>query len=146
MAGERYPNQSHVIVVKDEKCPEGEKYAFIIQSQAEKAIKKLTPSGFALWFYIVKNSNEFDFYLSSKDFCNWSGVSRKTYTTYVNKMKDLGFLVPIKGTSNDYYFYADPDRISLRREDDCRIIFNQEEHNQLKTEFENQKQSIPFEF
>jgi hypothetical protein len=141
---DRVANQSCIIVVKDEQCAEGEHYAFIIQSQAEKAMKKLNTTGFALWFYIVQNNNGYKFNLSSKDFCNWSGLSRKTYSVYINKMKDMGFLVPINNNSNDYYFYADPDKIKLEREEDCIVHYDHQEYQnniqELKTKLE------PFNF
>lgn len=135
---ERFPNQSRIIVVKDEHCDKGEHYAFLIQSQAEKAMKKLTSTGFALWFYIAQNNNNHDFYLSSKDFCNWSGLSRKTYTTYLTKMKDLGFLVPIEDDKNNYYFYADPDKINIKRDDDCTIVYDTEEYQSHYEDFKKE--------
>ena len=67
---------------------------YILQSKA----------GIKLYLYLAKNQNKYIFALSSQDFLNWSGVSRRAYDTAVKELIEYGYLVKRREKKNTYDF------------------------------------------
>ena len=78
----------------------------------DKAAKELkSDGGFKLYMYFAKNQNNYNFALSSKDFCEWSSLGIKAYRTAFEELKEKGYLVlqQTNGTRDYYNFIELPE-------------------------------------
>lgn len=101
-----YGNQKVVKVNKPSQHNK-ELYTHCSQAAMFQAMRDLnhTKAGFALWMYMVKNEDKHQFALSSADFTNVSGYTRKAYDAAVEALINNGYLVLVSGTKNQYIFY-----------------------------------------
>lgn len=108
---ERKPNQRKIQIEKKQ----GNKnnlYSVNTLETIDEAAKRLqTKAGFKLFFYFAKNQNNFSLLLSSKHFCEWSGVSLTAYNSAFNELIEQGYLKQI-GNTNNFLFVDTPQNKS----------------------------------
>ena len=73
----------------------------------EAAGKLKSLGGFKLYMYFAKNQDNYNFALSSKDFCDWSSLSIKAYNTAFAELVENGYLVS-ENNNTIYQFYEKP--------------------------------------
>lgn len=84
---------------------EEEKDSFKIKwSDYTAAANELSPSAMKLFMYLAKNQDGYEFWFSSKDYCQTFNVSDKTYRNARNELIDKGYLK--EGEKNHVYFNA----------------------------------------
>lgn len=64
---ESYQNQYHIVTRKD---LDSDLKFFLRMDELNEAASKLKGNAFKLYVYLAKNSNNYDFWFSSKDFMN----------------------------------------------------------------------------
>lgn len=84
-----------------------------LEAISEAARYLQTKAGFKLYIYIAKNQNNYIFALSSKDFCEWSGVGIAAYNSAFSELVDNGYLIPKENNKQAYMFY-EKSRIDLK--------------------------------
>ena len=65
-----------------------------------------TKAGFKLYIYIAKNQPDYNFNLSSADFCQCTGFSRTAYNSAVKELIEKEFLIDCG--NNQYIFVDNP--------------------------------------
>lgn len=134
-------NQKIVIIQKDNRRASKEHIVAAMDMDALNKAASLPQTAFKLWIYMDKNLSNYQFALSSADFCAWANVSSKTYRNAVKELIELDYLVPIDGKKENYTFYEDPVKAKERPHD--KIIHASEEKidymKTLKDEFYNSK-------
>lgn len=117
------PNQL-VITVSKEKTDKQHLYSCINLEAIDYAAAYLHSIGaFKLWLYIAKNQNGYEFELSRSAFCEWSGVSPRTYSSSLDLLKEMHFLVRSPKQQNKWIFYEKPLEIEeLKPEEETVII------------------------
>lgn len=67
-----------------------------------EAAKDLQAGAFKLWIYFAKNTNNYDFALSSKEVEESFGIKIKQYNNAITELIEKGYLTQIQG--NIYRF------------------------------------------
>lgn len=102
------PNQ-RVVTVKKEQANKQNLYTINNLMALNYAAGMLeSKGGFKLYIYFAKNQNNYNFALSSSDFCAWSGLSQTAYTTAFKELQDKGFLVEDRYKKGKFVFYEMP--------------------------------------
>lgn len=70
----------------------------------QEAMTKLKGETLKLWLYLNKNQDSYQLELSQKA-CEAWGLKKDAYYTAVNKLKELGYLTPVKEGSNIFIFH-----------------------------------------
>ena len=124
-----YPNQ-RIITVNKEKCGKDNKYTTNSLAAVDEAAYNLqSKGGFKLYFYIAKNQSEYKFALSSRDFIQWSGLSRQSYSTAFEELEEYGYLIKKDGTDNIYTFYDRAQKLpESTKKEEVEIEYNEWEH------------------
>ena len=99
------PNQRLITVNKELTDKDHLYTANNLKAVDEAAHYLRSKAGFKLYFYIAKNQNNYQFALSSADFCNWANVSMTAYKTSFEELVEEGYLVSKEGEKNTYIFY-----------------------------------------
>lgn len=71
------------------------------------ASKNLSPAALNLYMYMAKNQDNYQFALSSKDFCSSFGVADRTYRDAKAQLLKCGYIKEEKG-SNKLIFNTAP--------------------------------------
>ena len=130
MATQTVPNQ-RTIKVKKEPTDKEHLYTTNNLEAVDEAARYLqSKAGFKLYYYIAKNQNNYEFALSSKDFCNWSGVSLRAYNTAFEELEKQGYLVLKEGTKTIYTFY-DKSRNNIAEENRDTVIIQYNTQNDM---------------
>lgn len=107
------PNQ-RILTVNKEPTDKQHLYTMNnLEAIGEAARSLQTKAGFKLYIYIAKNQNNHTFALSSKDFCEWSGVGIAAYNSAFAELVDNGYLVSKNDSKTTYMFY-DKSRMDLQ--------------------------------
>ena len=123
--------QKQVIVLKA-KTDKDHKYTVINMQAIDRAAAQLNHTSFMLWLYIAKNQNKYKFALSRVAFCRWCGVTKPTYLKAVQNLQELGYLVPKKQHSNVYYFYEDPNTVTIPSPEDINVEVTQAKKEEIQ--------------
>lgn len=83
-------NSTHIITVK----PTYKKFIQVGEDELAQAIQNLSPATLALYMYMVKNKNGYEYDLSFQAFHNWSGYSKSSYERGKKELKEKSYLVP----------------------------------------------------
>lgn len=97
-----YPNQQKVYVHKRK----WDKYMMIGLDEIRIAACNLTGGGLKLYLYLAENVDNYDFWLSPKDFIDKYKTSKSTYDRAKAELKEKGYLSIDGQTIN---FYANPE-------------------------------------
>lgn len=68
------------------------------------AAKELSPSALNLFMYLAKNQDKYEFWFSSKDYCETFSVTDRTFRNARRELLDKGYLK--EGKNNHTYFDA----------------------------------------
>lgn len=90
-----YPNQKSYIISK--KIEEGDIFIMLKWDDYCAAAGELSPSALKLYMYLAKNKDGYEFYFSSKDFCDTFKVVDKTYRNARNELINKGYLKECEG-------------------------------------------------
>lgn len=85
-----YPNQKLYIVNK--KIEEGDVFIMLKWEEYCAAARELSPSALNLYMYLAKNKDGYEFFFSSKDYCQIFNVVDKTYRNARNELINKGYL------------------------------------------------------
>lgn len=85
---------------------EGKKYMLVGIDEIREASINLTPSAFKLYLYFVENENEWQFFLSPKDFQKAYGVAESTFRNAKRELIEKKYI--IEGDKNHFDFYSTP--------------------------------------
>lgn len=85
---------------------EGKKYMLVGIDEIREAAINLTPSAFKLYLYFVENENEWQFYLSPKDFQKAYNVAESTFRNAKKELIEKKYI--IEGDKNCFDFYSTP--------------------------------------
>lgn len=88
------PNQRMITVHKELTDRQHLYTANNLEAIDEAAHYMRSKAGFKLYFYIAKNQNNYQFALSSSDFCNWANVGIAAYRSAFDELIQNGYLVP----------------------------------------------------
>ena len=103
-----YPNQ-RIITVNKAKCDKEHLYTMNnLDAIDEAAFNLQSKGGFKLYLYLAKNQDKYNFALSSRDFIEWSGLSRTAYRTAFQELEAYGYLIKDDFCDNIYTFYDTP--------------------------------------
>lgn len=106
------PNQK-IITVRKEPADRQHIYSTNNIQALYEALYNLTSTvGFKLYMYIAKNQNEYEFALSSADFCNKANCGIRAYNTAVAELESKGYLIKEKGTIYNFYEKARPGEVN----------------------------------
>lgn len=131
MAQQTVPNQ-RTITVKKEPTDKEHLYTTNNLEAVDEAARYLqSKAGFKLYYYIAKNQNNYQFALSSKDFCSWSGVSLTAYNTAFEELEKQGYLILKEGTKTVYTFY-DKSRNNIAEEHRDTVLIEYNLQEQMK--------------
>lgn len=97
-----YANQKKYHI--DKKVEEGDIFIMVRWDEYIEASKILTPSGLKLFMYLAKNQDGYEFYFSSKNYCDTFGVTDKTYRNARAELFEKGYLR--EGENNNVFFSA----------------------------------------
>ena len=102
-----YPNQKMVWVHREmpKQSKENKRtYMIAYNDNIEEAMQVLTkPSSVKLYFYLLGNTNDYHFALSTQDFSDRYGVNLKSAKEAVNDLIEKGFLVLREKKTYDFY-------------------------------------------
>lgn len=107
------PNQ-RTITVKKEQADKNHLYTINNLQALDEAVNVLqSKGGFKLYMYLAKNQNNYNFALSSADFCQWSGLAMTAYKTAFEELKEKGYLIPKdkQNTRETIYTFYEKARI-----------------------------------
>ena len=127
------PNQRVITVNKE---PADKKHLYTINNLAavDEAARYLkSKGGFKLYYYIAKNQNNRRFALSSKQFCDWSGVGIAAYNTAFAELVEEGYLVP-KEESKTVFIFFEKSRLDLPEKHGDKVEIEYDETNNDNTE------------
>ena len=79
-----FPNQKLYIINK--KIQEGDIFIMLKWEDFCRAADELSPSALKLYMYLAKNKDGYEFYFSSKDFCQLFNIVDKTYRNAKNEL------------------------------------------------------------
>lgn len=85
---------------------EGKKYMLVGIDEIREAAINLTPSAFKLYLYFVENENDWQFFLSPKDFQKAYGVAESTFRNAKKELIEKKYI--IEGDKNHFDFYSTP--------------------------------------
>lgn len=85
-----YPNQKLYTIHK--KIEEGDIFIMLRWEEYCAAAKELSPSALNLYMYLAKNKNGYEFFFSSKDYCQTFNVVDKTYRNAKAELINKGYL------------------------------------------------------
>ena len=85
-----FPNQKLYIINK--KIEEGDIFIMLKWEDFCHAADELSPSALKLYMYLAKNKDGYEFYFSSKDFCQLFNIVDKTYRNAKNELINKGYL------------------------------------------------------
>lgn len=85
-----YPNQKLYTIHK--KIEEGDIFIMLRWEEYCAAAKELSPSALNLYMYLAKNKDGYEFFFSSKDYCQTFGVVDKTYRNAKTELINKGYL------------------------------------------------------
>ena len=85
-----YPNQKLYIVNK--KIEEGDIFIMLKWEDYCAAARELSPSALNLYMYLAKNKDGYEFFFSSKDYCDTFKVVDKTFRNAKNELINKGYL------------------------------------------------------
>ena len=117
-----------VITVSKEKTDKLHKYTANNLEALDEAAKRLqSKGGFKLYMYLAKNQNNYNFALSSADFCMWSGLAIKAYRTAFSELIQQGYLIPKTNNEKETIFiFYDKSRIEQKNEENIIIEIPEE--------------------
>lgn len=95
-----YPNQCLYHVNK--RIKDGDIFIMLKWDEYTSAAKELSPSALNLFMYLAKNQDQYELFLSSKDYCNTFNVTDKTFRNARNELFEKGYLK--KKDGNRVYF------------------------------------------
>lgn len=98
-----YPNQKLFIINK--KIEEGDIFIMLRWNDFCMAAEELSPSALKLYMYLAKNKDGYEFYFSSKDFCQTFNIVDRTYRNAKEELIRKGYLK--EGNNNKVHFSAD---------------------------------------
>lgn len=99
------PNQKVVTIAKE--APDKD-FMQVSNSAWKEACRKLSPSGFKVYLYLMSNATNYEFALSNKHGRDTLGVSEKSFRNAVNELISEGYL--ILDESNKYSAYDIPQK------------------------------------
>lgn len=110
LMGKRYTNQRQITVNKaatDTQNIYTKNNIAAINAAAQLLQSKC---GFKLYMYFAKNQDNYNFNLSSKDFCEWSGSGIEAYRSAFAELIKKGFLIShsTAAEQENYIFYDKP--------------------------------------
>lgn len=97
-----YPNQKLYHIRK--RIEEGDIFIMLKWEDYTAAARELSPSALNLFMYLAKNQDNYEFYFSSKDYCQTFDVVDKTFRNARNELINKGYLK--EGDGNHVYFDA----------------------------------------
>ena len=97
-------NQDIIKITNREPYDINNKFCRIHLDALQEAMKNLKGETLKLWLYLDKNQDNFQLELSQKALAEW-GLKKDAYYTAVKKLKELGYLTPIREGSNIYIFH-----------------------------------------
>lgn len=95
-------------------------FLYIKWESVEVAKANLNPVAFCLWLYLARHKDGTKWIFSMEHFCKWCGCSLPTGRKAKKELLDpeLGYLVPVKGTTRNFDFYEYPEILKQRRAED----------------------------
>lgn len=97
-----YPNQKLFIINK--KIEEGDIFIMLRWNDFCMAAEELSPSALKLYMYLAKNKDGYEFYFSSKDFCQTFNIVDRTYRNAKEELIRKGYLK--ESNNNKVHFSA----------------------------------------
>lgn len=97
-----YPNQKLYHIRK--RIEEGDIFIMLKWEDYTAAARELSPSALNLYMYLAKNQDNYEFYFSSKDYCQTFNVVDKTFRNARNELINKGYLK--EGNNSHVYFDA----------------------------------------
>ena len=88
------PNQRLLTVSKEPTNKANLFTANNLEALGQAAKRLQSKGGFKLYMYLAKNQDKYSFYLSSTDFCEWSGLGIAAYRSAFEELKKEGYLIP----------------------------------------------------
>lgn len=98
------PNQL-LITSKKPKTYPAKTFGYFNFDSTFEAYKILKPASFALYLYLLRDSNDFERALYKVDFEKVTGHKKTAYYGALQELKDKGYLIQING--NHWNFYPD---------------------------------------
>lgn len=95
-----YPNQKKYHINK--KIKEGDIFIMLKWEDYTAAARELSPSALNLFMYLAKNQDKYEFWFSSKDYCETFNVTDKTFRNARKELLTKGYLK--EGDNNHIYF------------------------------------------
>lgn len=95
-----YPNQKLYFINK--KIKEGDVFIMLRWEEYCAAARELSPSALNLYMYLAKNKDGYEFFFSSKDYCQTFDVVDKTYRNARIELMNKGYLKEMD--KNKVYF------------------------------------------
>lgn len=95
-------------------------FLYIKWESVEVAKANLNSVAFCLWLYLARHKDGTKWIFSMEHFCKWCGCSLPTGRKAKKELLDpeLGYLVPVKGTTRNFDFYEYPEILKQRRVED----------------------------
>lgn len=104
----RYANQTTVKIHRDfPAARNGRNFTTVYTDKAFNAISNLTKGGFAVWFYLLSNTDEFLLDFSPQNVSNSTGIALNTAKSGFKELQEKGY---IKADENGHiHFYESPN-------------------------------------
>lgn len=88
---------------------------YIGLEEIREAAKNLSPSALKLYLYFAENEDDWDFFLSPKDFQNTYDVAESTYRKAKTELIEKGYIIELEG--NKFDFFTTPTEAEIPMED-----------------------------
>lgn len=99
-----YANQKRYHIQK--KIEKEDVFIMLSWKDYTSASKELTPAAMKLFMYLAKNQDGYEFWFSSKDYCQTFGLADSTFRKAKKELLDLGYLK--EADHNHVYFNTQP--------------------------------------
>lgn len=99
------PNQ---LITKTKKNKPQKDFLLISNREWIAASKKLSPSAFQMYLWLIRHDESFNNELSKQAFMNDFDCKESTYKRAWKELKDLGYAIQKEEGSNIYYIYSSP--------------------------------------
>lgn len=98
------PNQRIIKIIKSPTDKQHLYTANNLQALFEAMQNLKSLCGFKLYMYLAKNQNNYEFALSSQDFCESAGCSMSAYNTAFKELVEKGYLIQKAGSKTNFTF------------------------------------------
>ena len=122
-----YANQK---VIKINKRPLVKPFYYTKMENLQQAMQVINKvSTLKMFLYLSKNEDKIDWELSSKDFMNWTGLSKNMSDSAIDELIELGYIIQPKEGVKRYSFFDNIEDAKAEKE----RFKNAETSNQKET-------------